>query len=268
MQKEIKSLMKIIIRILIIFLYSIANIVYCQEFELNKLNSDSLYFESSALFECNIQIPGNYNRDKSYPLVIGLHGGGSSYETFRNIWRHFETPQFIMATPQAPYKWLMGDKIGYDWSGWPSDDIVFMKRALKLTSDYIKNLILVLKEQYNVDEVFLLGFSQGSIITQIAGINNHDLLSGIIILSGPEINHPGKPEIVWPSEETVLSANHLRVFIAHGKSDEMVDIELANKSRVQYGKVGYDVSFFEFDGGHEINAETMRKIEKWIKNQK
>ena len=111
-------------------------------------------------------------------------------------------------------------------------------------------------------------FSQGSIITQVAGINNHDLLNGIIILSGPEINHPEKPEIVWPSEETVQSANHLRVFIAHGKSDEMVDNEFANKSRVQYEKVGYNVSFFEFEGGHEINDEAMKEIEKWIQNHK
>ena len=236
--------------------------------ESGTLKSDSLYFESPALFSCNIQFPNDYDSEKALPLLISLHGGGSSYNSFKNLWNRFESPQFIMATPQAPYKWLMGDKIGYDWAAWPTGDLVLMQKALKLTSNYIDNLIQSLTDKYNISEVYLMGFSQGSIITQVAGINNHDLLDGIIILSGPEINHPGKSEIVWPSEETVQFANHLRVFIAHGKSDEIVDIEFANKSKVQYEKIGYNVSFFEFEGGHEINVEAMKEIEKWIKNQK
>ncbi|MCK5279155.1 MAG: alpha/beta hydrolase [Cyclobacteriaceae bacterium] len=236
--------------------------------ESGTLKSDSLYFESPALFSCNIQFPNDYDSEKALPLLISLHGGGSSYNSFKNLWNRFESPQFIMATPQAPYKWLMEDKIGYDWAAWPTGDLVLMQKALKLTSNYIDNLIQSLTDKYNISEVYLMGFSQGSIITQVAGINNHDLLDGIIILSGPEINHPGKSEIVWPSEETVQFANHLRVFIAHGKSDEIVDIEFANKSKVQYEKIGYNVSFFEFEGGHEINVEAMKEIEKWIKNQK
>lgn len=243
------------------------NLVNGQKSELAKINLDSLYFESPALFGCNIQLPENYDQDKSYSLVISLHGGGSSYETFKNIWRHFENPQFIMATPQAPYKWLMGDKIGYDWSGWPSGDTVFMKRALTLTSNYIENLIRVLNEKYNLKEVFLLGFSQGSIIAQIAGINNHDLLSGIIILSGPEINHPGKSEIIWPIDENVRSANNLKVFIAHGKSDAIIDINIAHMSKAIYTKYGYDTSLYEFEGGHNIDEGAMMEIEKWINRQ-
>jgi phospholipase/carboxylesterase len=228
---------------------------------------DSFYFESPALFECKVQFPDGYNLKKSFPLIISLHGGGGSYETFKNIWRHFENPQFIMATPQAPYKWLMGTKIGYDWSAWPSENLMTMQNALKLTSKYIENLIQSLTSNFNISKVYLMGFSQGSIIAQIAGVNNHDLLDGIIILSGPEFDHPEKPEIVWPSKKAVQSANHLMVFIAHGKADDIVDFELANKSREQYEKFAYDVFFFEFEGGHEINAEAMKEVEKWIKNR-
>ena len=253
---------------LILFLFIVPHFAICQETETKAIKSDSIYFESSALFQCYLQFPDDYNPAKPFPLVISLHGGGGSYQTFRNTWKHFENPQFIMATPQAPYKWLMGDKIGYDWSAWPTGDLMFMQKALKLTSNYIENLIQTIKEKYNISEVYLMGFSQGSIITQIAGINNHDLLNGIIILSGPEINHPEKPEIVWPSEETVRSANNLRVFIAHGKADAIVDIELAYKSRDLYKKFGYEVSLFEFKGGHEINGQALKKIENWIENEK
>jgi phospholipase/carboxylesterase len=264
-------MMKLHINIFVVFsICFCTNVTYAQiqpkKIDLISEGSDSLYFDSPALFHCNIQLPDNYSLERSFPLVISLHGGGGSYETFRSIWKHFESPQFIMATPQAPYKWLMGDKIGYDWSAWPTGDLTFMVNALKLTSIYIENLIKSLTSKYNVEDVYLLGFSQGSIITQIAGINNHNLLSGIIILSGPELNHPEKPEIVWPEENCVLSANKLKVFIAHGKADAIVDIELARKSKDLYDSLGYDVSLFEFEGGHEINGAVMKEIEIWMKD--
>jgi phospholipase/carboxylesterase len=260
-----KSSQKILIGILIC---STTHFVWGQSTKLASAKSDSLYFDSPALFECKVQFPDGYSLEKSCPLVISLHGGGGSYEIFKNIWIHFDNPQFIMATPQAPYKWLMGTKIGYDWAAWPSENLIAMQTALKLTSKYIENLIQSLTANYNIDKVYLLGFSQGSIITQITGINNHNLLEGIIILSGPEIDHPGKPEIVWPSEKAIQSANHLRVFIAHGNSDEIIDITLAIKSRDQYEIIGYDVSLFEFEGGHEINEIEMKAVEKWINNEK
>lgn len=264
---KLKYLQKIVIGFLTLFCCT-TYLVQAQNEPLSTVKSDSLYFESPALFECNMQFPENYNSEKSFPLLISLHGGGGSYKTFKNIWSHFENPQFIMATPQAPYKWLMEDKIGYDWSVWPSENLNVMQTALILTSKYIENLIQALTTNYNINDVYLMGFSQGSIITQIAGINNHNLLEGIIILSGPEIDHPGKPEIVWPSEKAVQSANHLRVLIVHGDSDQIVDLSLAIKSRDQYKKIGYDVSLFEFDGGHEINKIEMKAVEKWINKEK
>lgn len=267
-----KALKNILIVTLILLFCCNTHFIQGQETELTNIKSDSLYFESPILLECNLQFPDDYNPDKSFPLVISLHGGGGSYETFMNIWKHFENPQFIMATPQAPYKWLLEDKIGYDWSAWPTGDLKIMAKALILTSKYIENLILSLTEKYKINEVYLMGFSQGSIITQIAGINNFELLSGMIILSGPPLYvSVWSPwvdffEIEWPAEESVRSANKLKVFIAHGKSDEIIDIEFAYQTRELFTKFGYDLILFEFEGGHEINAEIMKKIENWIKN--
>jgi phospholipase/carboxylesterase len=265
---KMEALRNILTGILVLLFCCNTHFVHGQGTELTTIKSDSFYFESPALFDCNIRLPDNYNSEKPSVLVISLHGGGGSYVTFKKIWRHFENPHFILATPQAPYKWLMGDKIGYDWAAWPTGDLIIMQKALKLTSNYIENLIQTLTDKYNISEVYLMGFSQGSIIAQVAGINNHDLLNGIIILSGPEINHPGKPEIVWPSEETIESANHLNVFIAHGKSDKIVDIGFAKKSRKQYENQGYKVSFFEFEGGHQVNKKEMNALEIWINKKK
>jgi len=242
----------------------ICQLTHCQISKTSVGKVDSLSFQGPILLNCKINLPINHEIEKRVDLIISLHGGGGSYKKFSDIWSHFENPEFIMATPEAPYKWLMGDKIGYDWSAWPSGNLNFMIKALELTSAYIENLIISLKDKYAINRVYLLGFSQGSIITQIVGIKKHQLLDGIIILSGPEVNHPDKPEIVWPSSLEISNASNLKVYIAHGKSDALIDIQIARKSKEFYIKQGYDTILFEFEGGHEINSEVMKEIEKWI----
>ena len=235
-----------------------------QQSVLPESDTDSIRIINQAIFTCDVQFPADYSPDIGYSLLIGLHGGGGSFETFRNIREHFIDPHFILATPQAPYKWLLEGEIGYDWSAWPSEDTSFMKDAIALTSTYIETIITNLTTRYRIKSVYLLGFSQGSIIAQTAGINKHDLIDGIIILSGPEIYHPGKPEIVWPSVKSIKNANNLRIFIAHGKDDHVVNLELAKKSKNQYTRWGFDVTMFEFEGGHEISGSAMREIQKWL----
>ena len=44
-----------------------------------------IYIENSSLFKCRIQLPKDYNPDKSYPLVLGLHGGGESPDEFNPL---------------------------------------------------------------------------------------------------------------------------------------------------------------------------------------
>jgi len=227
-------------------------------------DTNSIRIINQAIFNCEIQLPENYSVKENYPMLIALHGGGGSYESFSEIWAHFENPHFILATPEAPYRWLLNDRIGYDWSAWPSGDTSYMKEAVVLTSKYMNTIIHRLVSKYKVENVYLLGFSQGSIIAQIAGIHNHDLLKGIIILSGPELYHPDKSEIVWPAEQSTLNAKLLRIFIAHGKDDAVVNPELARKSFKQYTRYGFDVTLFEFEGGHEISKTEMREVQNWI----
>jgi len=219
---------------------------------------------NQAYFNCDIQLPDNFNNEKGYTLLIALHGGGGSYESFRNIKKHFSDPHFILATPEAPYKWQLGGELGYDWLAWPSKDTSFMQDAIALTSTYIETILTNLMSRFRIKNIYLMGFSQGSIVAQTAGIYNHALLDGIIILSGPEIYHPGKPEIVWPSLKSIGDANNLRIFIASGKDDTVVNLDLAKKSKDQYTRWGYDVTMFEFEGGHEISGAAMREIQKWI----
>ena len=89
----------------IILFVSVAAFSYAQSHgEAEKMErTDSLYFKSTSLFKCNIRLPEHYNTDSTYPLVIGLHGGGGTPDSFIKVWSEVEPVHFIYATPQGPY---------------------------------------------------------------------------------------------------------------------------------------------------------------------
>lgn len=263
----LKNIVKIFLLLcIVLFDFSLG-----QESESEKGEIDRLYFQSSALFQCLIQLPEDYDTDKSYKLVIGLHGGGSSPENLINLWDDSRKIDFIYAVPQAPYSWLVGESIGYDWSLWPSGDTGLMKRASDITPDYISDLLNFLNQKYKIKESYLLGFSQGAIFTYIAGIKNYQFIDGLIIFSGPGLLKPlvppfgGEPIRNWQSEVTIEAANSLRVILVHGKDDQRAKFELGIQSRDILKSYNYDLIFIEFDGGHVIPPnDILDQVIQWI----
>lgn len=263
---------KSILVVLIISLFSFSN--YAQNSAIDSTlinNTNSIYFESSALFKCDIRLPVNYNPQKKYMLVLGLHGGGSSINNFISIWDSLYITDFIFAVPQAPYSWLLGEELGYDWALWPTGNKKLINRASDLIGNYIGDLTTELKNQYDISDVYLFGFSQGAVYAYIAGIKNHSFYRGLIINSGPGLLEPlvspftGESEDNWLEEDYIESANNLRIFIAHGKDDKMAKFELGIKSQSVLSSFGYDVTFKDFPGGHTVNNKILESVIEWLK---
>lgn len=236
-----------------------------------KALGDVIYIDNTAFFKCRVQLPENYDSGKQYPCVIGLHGGGESSENFITLWKDFKQLEFIYAAPQAPYAWLTDRMIGYDWALWPTGDLHMMERAKEKLNEYIAKIVRDLGKRYNIGETYLMGFSQGSIYTYTAGITNHHLFKGLIVLSGVGIYESmlsrwiGMVDIEWPSEESFKAAKDLKIFIAHSKDDKVVPYELGTKSKDVLLNYGYDVTFYDFEGGHTVAPDVLEKIEKWMK---
>jgi predicted esterase len=259
--------------ILILLISSVNNFVQGQETELkSEGKSDSLYFKSESLFKCNIKLPENYNTDHTCTLVIGLHGGGGNPDSFIKVWGDVKDVNFIYATPQAPYP-ILFDKLLYEWSLWSSPDLKLRERAAELIGDYIADIVGVIKKKYKIDNIYLLGHSQGAVFTYIAGLKRYQLYKGILIFSGPGIFEPlgsndAKFATDWMKEKYLEPAKTLRVFITHAEKDPRVKYELGVKSYEILSSYGYDVTFYSFDGGHTIDSESLKRALEWINNDK
>jgi predicted esterase len=217
-----------------------------------------MLLEAPTYHECYVQLPDNYDPAKTYTLVVGLHGYGASPKSFMGLWERFSEHDFIFASLEAPYAFSVGGDLGYSWITGLPDDEEFWKQTAVSSADYVAHAVEELRGRYSVDEVYLLGFSQGCTLTYLTGILHHEYFDGIVCFAG-------WLEMGILTDEDIAAANHLRVFIAHGNEDRVVEFSSSEKARDKLLENGYDVTFFEFAGPHSVPAEPLRAAEAWIK---
>ena len=218
---------------------------------------DTFLVDTKTYLKGRIRFPENYDPEKSYPLVVGLHGLGHYPDGFIKLWDRFENPDFIFVTPQAPYPYVGGKEIGYAWALWDYGEEA-KNLSYEMTEDYVAKVVNDLEKEYKIDDVYLMGFSQGCAFTYIAGMKYPELFDGLICFGGWLSTD-------WLDDEQLKKAKSLRVFIAHGNEDTMVEFEGGIKARDKLIEMGYDVTFFEFTGGHTVDQDALQTAEKWMK---
>jgi predicted esterase len=237
---------------------------FAETFELLKTGVEAqrategqiIFIDAPVYLRCHVRFPTDYDPTESYKLVVGLHGFGSSPESYIKLWERFAGQDFIFAVPQAPYAFNSGGDVGFSWA-WGTGGRGLPARSANKTNDYIGHVVESLTNMYNVENVYLLGFSQGCGFAYQAGIVNHDLLAGVI-------GFGGWLEEGWFSKADFEHANHLRVFVAHGNEDGVVEFQGGVDAAQLLESHGYDVTFHEFDGAHRVPEQPLQAAEAWM----
>jgi len=221
----------------------------------------TVFIPSDAYFKSHVHFPADFETDKSYTLLVGLHGWGAKPENFVQLWYRFgDNPDFIYVAPQAPYAFELAD-MGYSWDTWIPDDSVKRYDLGLRTEQYVLNVVDHFKNTYKIDNVFLTGFSQGGGYTYYIGLRNPDVFAGIMPLGGWLADE-------WLGEGVLEEAKDLPVFIGHGEKDMRVEFEGAKKAYKMLKKLKYDVTFFTFDGGHSVPEEECKALVEWMINKR
>ncbi len=220
-----------------------------------------LYVETPRLLQCRVLEPEDYDSEQSYDLVLGLHGYGDNHNEFIQVWDAGEGVKrdFIYAVPQGPYPFVgeSGDVV-YSWSVWDfSDRSVFM-RSYQLGEEYVLNAVERLREDYQIDNVYLMGFSQGCTLAFLVGIRNAETFDGVI-------GFGGMLSAEWVGEEDMLAGKEIPIFIGHGDRDRTVRPSQIAETKELFDKYGYEVSFYEFHGRHELPDDALERAAQWVK---
>ncbi|MVV49177.1 phospholipase [Pseudomonas sp. PB120] len=195
---------------------------------------------------------------RNQPLVIFLHGYGSNEQDLFGI--KDELPaQYTYLSVRAPmdmekgsYQWFR--KKGEGAYNGETDD-------LKSSSQRVLDFVAQAVKKYHTEanKVFLVGFSQGAIMSYEVGLRHPEAVGGIAALSGRIL--PVLKSALKPDEKRQA----LAIFIGHGTADKRLPfVDGSDANRVLQG-LALKPEFHAYQGlGHNISAAEIEDLNAWL----
>lgn len=197
----------------------------------------------------NIFIPSKVPSKK---LMIILHGRGDSSEGFRGFPPFLDLDDMNYILFDAPFEYFTG----FSWYQLPPNQLEGIDYSSKLLTTVLDELF---EEEFNAEESYLFGFSQGSLLTFEFGARYHKVLAGYIAVSGYIYD---APKLLEDMNKDVLNSRWL---CTHGTSDGVLPYE-TSKEQVQILQDGaFNVDFRTYDKDHTIVEDELKMIAQWIK---
>lgn len=192
--------------------------------------------------------------DSRYPTILALHGRGSNEEDLIGLAPHL--PEGLLwISPRAPL--LLGPG-SYEWYrvrviGRPEPDQVLS--ALETINHFIDEILA----HYPVDpqKLFLLGFSQGSILSMCYTLTHPSRVAGVIAQSGYIPNH-----VDLEIDEAGVKGKPF--LLTHGDQDTVLPVAWDRASRDRLQQLGVDLEYHEFPMGHNVSMESLEVIHIWL----
>jgi phospholipase/carboxylesterase len=160
------------------------------------------------------------------------------------------SPRGPLALPGSPgYHWYLVPRVGY-----PDHDSFHAARAA------LAELHDRLWEETGVgpERTVLGGFSMGSVMSYAMALGaDRPAVAGILAFSGfvPTVDD-------W--QPSLADRQETRAFVAHGRRDPIMDIELARRARDLLERGGLDVEYRETDLGHQIDPAHLADATAWL----
>ncbi|KQC29221.1 alpha/beta hydrolase [Flagellimonas eckloniae] len=196
--------------------------------------------------------------DKS-PSVFMLHGYGSNEEDLFSFASELPEELTIFSL-KAPYDL---DPFGHAWyainfdaeQGKWSDD-----EQAKQSRDKIVTFIDEAIEAYNLDadNITLLGFSQGTILSYGVALSFPEKIKNVIALSG-YINE----NILLENYED-KNHNQLNIYASHGQVDQVIPLEWAQKTPDFLKQMNINHTYEEFPIGHGVSQQNFYSFKEWL----
>ena len=191
------------------------------------------------------------------PLLILLHGYGSNEQDLFSFAEELPD-EILIISAQAPYEMGYG---GYAWYAINFDDVNGKYSDLKQARESIDKIAIFIdemKSKYNTDpdKTFLLGFSQGAILSYSLSFIYPNKVNHIIALSG-YINDKMIPIQISKDIKTDY-------YCSHGTVDQVLPVDWARKSESFLNNLGLQNVYSEYPVGHGVAPQNFYSFKSWI----
>ncbi len=163
---------------------------------------------------------------------------------------HVASPRAPLTLPGSPgYHWYVVPRVGYP------DPETFHAANRQLAAFHDE---LLERTGVGPGRTVLGGFSMGTVMSYSLGLGaGRPAPAGILAFSGfiPVVEG-------WKAD--FAGRPQLKVFIAHGRGDPIMDVEFARSARAQLEAGGLEVDYHESDAGHTIDPAHVGPAIAWL----
>ena len=193
------------------------------------------------------------------PLLLLLHGYGSNeadLHSFANYLPEHYTVVSIRAPHALPSGGFAWYNINFDNDMNKFNDHNQAKNSIKLIMKFLDELI----EKYSIEsnDISLLGFRQGTILSYALGLNFPERFKKIIGFSGYI------DESMVFTNTNNLDYSNLNLYISHGTQDPVIPVDWARKSIEILKKEKINHNYKEFVSGHTISPDNFYDFKSWL----
>lgn len=204
-----------------------------------------------------IQLPPE--KTANAPMIILLHGYGSNEQDIFDLKDNFPA-KYIIVSARAPFT---VSRNGYQWFGIGvvNSSSNVENEQLASSSKLLTRFINQVANKYHADKgnIYVMGFSQGAMMSYEIGLSNPGMLKGIGVLSG-RILPSLKVKI-----HNIPALKNLKIFISHGTADDRISFKEGKESYEYLKSLGLNPEFHAYTGmGHTITNQVVKDLLNWL----
>lgn len=183
-------------------------------------------------------------------LMIVLHGRGDSLKPFLSFDQELKIEGMNYLLLNAPRKYLDG----FSWYGEPP----FQKLGVLRIRRKMFKLLQELEEQgWKPENIYLLGFSQGCLVSSDVAMHYPKKLGGVIGISG--YFH------FFPRWKATMKQNRRTPWLfTHGTKDDVLPLSDTKFGIEKLRSAGLKVDFVQSDKKHVFTEKEYPLIRKWV----
>lgn len=207
-------------------------------------------------FAYTVQTPASVKPGVNYPVVFALHGVGYTEKDMMSTIAELNEGLIVIGVRgHLPYE--QGYAYYYLKSfGNPEREL--FDKGVGMLEQFIDYAV----RQYPIDpaRMYLIGFSQGAILSMTLALKLGPKIKGIIAMNGYI------PSFV-KEEYAIQATDHLSVFLSDGRDDPIFPPHIGEQN-YQYLKDRVNrIAYKTYPAAHEISEENRQDVTAWLRKE-
>jgi phospholipase/carboxylesterase len=193
------------------------------------------------------------------PLLLLLHGVGSNEEDLFGLAPALDT-RFLIISARAPITLAAGSYAWFEVDFRTGTAPIIQPEQAEASRRKLLAFISEAVVAYGADasRVYLMGFSQGAIMSASVMLTHPQLLAGAVLMSGRVL-----PEVL-PQRAPLEALRDFPVLVVHGSGDRVLPLQHAHESRQLLEALPVRLDYREYPMGHEVSAQSLADVTQWL----